>query len=245
MKDGIDAGHGKTDPGAVSPLRPEMGDNLYTEEDNIALLIAKRTQGILLACGDQVVMTRDSDTYVSLQKRTQILNEANCDVAVSLHLNSSSSVTAVYVSSYIQGTGGSAEKLAQCIQPCLIRNTGWPDGGIRVQDLHMTRETKMPAVLVELGFVSNPWEEQQLNEPYVYGLFASAIAEGILAYAGEINPWQRNLLNAAKDIAAGQAELERAGEVWKMKTDAGDSAGADSAHNWANKVRQAMGLPTT
>ncbi|MEN6325770.1 MAG: N-acetylmuramoyl-L-alanine amidase [Syntrophomonas sp.] len=245
MKTGFDAGHDRTDPGAVSPVRPTLGDKLYTEESDITLAVSKRCQGILLACGHEVVMTRTTDVDISLKQRADLLNAANCDIAVSIHLNSIANPMANYIATFIQGTGGRAEKLGKCIQPKLVKASGWPDGGVRVKNLHMTRETKMPAVLVELGFISNPGEEKQLNDPVFRGRLAAAICEGILIYAGAIQPWQQNLIKYAADPEAGQAELDRAGDVWKKKLAAGDLAGKEAAHKWANTVRQAMGLPTT
>lgn len=242
---GIDPGHGGYDPGAISPVRLHIGDQLYTKEAEMTLDIAERVQGILLACGYQVIMTRIRDEYVSLNDRSNLLNRANCDIAVSIHLNSSNSATANYIATYIQTTGGKAEQLAASIQKSLVKATGWPDGGVKVQNLHMTRETKMPAVLTELGFVSNPYEEQQINLPVVQSVLAAAIAEGILSYFGPVEPWQKNLFNYAVDAKAGKAEIARAGEVWKARTAAGNFAGADAAHKWANQVRQAMGLPIT
>jgi len=242
LKIGIDPGHGGRDPGAVSPVRPSLNDQLYTEEAYVTLAIAKRLQGILLACGYEVIITRTDDTNISLNSRSNVLNQAGCDIAISIHLNSSTVSEPDYIATYIQATGGLAEKLAQCIQPRLVQITGWPDGGIRVSNLHMTRETFMPAVLVELGFVSNPQDEIQLNDPGVQGKLAAAIAEGTMIYAGELQPWQRNLLTYAADPTVGQTEIARAGEVWKKRTVVGDTAGADAAHQWANTIRCVIDL---
>jgi len=66
-----------------------------------------------------------------------------------------------------------------------VQATGWPDGGVRVKNLHMTRETKMPAILVECGFISNPEQERQLKQPEFQRKLARAIADGVLAYLGK------------------------------------------------------------
>jgi len=160
-------------------------------------------------------------------------------------LNSSANSRAKYIATFVQQTGGKAEQLAGLIQKYLVKVTGWPDGGVRVQNLHMTRETKMPAVLLELGFVSNPDEERQINNSAIQSKIAAAVVEGILSYFGTVTSWQKTLLNYAIQPEAGQAEIVRAGEVWKNKNTAGDKAEADAAHKWANQVRQAMGLPVT
>lgn len=245
MKIGIDAGHGGKDPGAVSPIRPQLNDQLYTEEEDITLDIAKRVQGILLACGHEVVMTRQDDSFISLSDRTKILNQSGCDMAVSIHLNSTANPIANYISTFIQQLGGKAEQLAKQIQPRLAKVTGWPNGGIRVANLHMTRVTKMPAVLLELGFVSNPIEEIQLNRPDFRAKLSAGIADGILAYTGQIQPWQKSLLEYATDRNAGQAAIKAAGEIYSQKKTADDSNGAEATHRWANQIRQAMGVPTT
>jgi len=240
---GIDPGHGGTDPGAVSPIRPQIGDQLYTKEATITLDIAKRVQGILLACGHQVLMTRTDDHYVSLLNRSNMINQAKCDIAVSIHLNSSVNSSSKYIATFIQQTGARAEQLAGLIQTSLVKTTNWPDGGVRVKNLHMTRETYMPAVLLELGFVSNPDEERRISDPMIRSKLAAATAEGILAYFAPVTSWQRALLNYAIHTIDGQAEIVRAKEVWKRKNTAGDKVGAEAAHKWANQVRQVMGLP--
>lgn len=243
MRTGIDPGHGGRDPGAVSPKRPALGDKIYTEEDDIALSIAKRVQGVLLPIGHAVVMTREDSRYLSLSQRTKMLNDAKCDIAVSIHLNSVTDHKPNYISTFIQGKGGQAEQLAKQLQPRLVQVTGWPDGGIRVKNLHITRETNMPAVLLELGFLSNPSQEQQLNDLIFQGRLAAAIVEGILAYEGKpVQPWQKSLIAYAMDPEAGQAEIKRAQQVWQKKSKAGDKSGIEAAHIWAQKVRQAMGL---
>lgn len=179
MKIGLDPGHGGFDPGAVDPVQPHEGDRLYTKEADIALAIAKLLRGILVDKGHTVVTTRTTDTYVALSARTKTLNAAKCDIAISVHVNSSSKNTAQYISTWIVAQGGKAEILANYVQKQLVTATGWPDGGVRVGNFHMVRETKMPAVLLEIGFLSNPVEEEQLNDPAIQKKIAEAIAAGI------------------------------------------------------------------
>lgn len=184
MKIGIDPGHGGKDPGVVDPIQPEQEDFLYSEEKHVVIPIGLELKRLLEAAGHEVIMTRTGDETLSLAQRTKILNDSKCDIAVSIHINSSTSSTPNYVATFIQGTGGQAEKIAKCVQPRLVQATGWPDGGIKVANLHMTRETKMPAILMELGFLSNPAQERQLADPVFRLKLAQAIADGILEYAG-------------------------------------------------------------
>lgn len=176
---GIDPGHGGHDPGAV-------GLN-GLKESEVTLSIAKRVEAYLVAAGQGVVMTRQEDAYVALLARTALLNQQKVDIAISVHINASTNRTANYVATFIQGPGGQAEVLAKHVQPRLVAATGWKDGGIRVQNLHMTRETRMPAILVEVGFISNPEQESQLRAITTRDKLARAVADGVLEYLGIAN----------------------------------------------------------
>jgi N-acetylmuramoyl-L-alanine amidase len=134
--------------------------------------------------GHEVIMTRVTDETLSLSDRTNILNKARCDFCVSVHVNSHTTSSPNYISTFIQGIGGEAEKLAKYVQPRLVQATDWEDGGVRVTNLHMTRETDMPAILVELGFISNPDQESQLRYVVFRRRLAKAIALGVLEYTG-------------------------------------------------------------
>jgi N-acetylmuramoyl-L-alanine amidase len=184
-KIGIDPGHGGGDPGAVSKVRPELGDKIYLEEADVTLDVALEVERLLKASGHQVVMTRTKDVNVSLIQRSNMLNKANCDIAVSIHVNSTTSHQPNYLATFIQGTGGEAEKLARKIHTQLVKVTGWKDNGLVVKNLHMTRETKMPACLLELGFISNPSQEAQLANTAFRKMLAQAIVKGINDYLGK------------------------------------------------------------
>ena len=111
-----------------------------------------------------------------------------CDLAISIHCNASENRSADYIATYIQATGGEAEKLAAKVQEQLVKATGWMDGGVKVANLHMTRETKMPSILVECGFISNPKQEALLGTVEMQKKIAVAIVQGLLDYIGkEVN----------------------------------------------------------
>ena len=177
MKIGIDPGHGGRDPGAIGPTR------LY--EKDVTLGISLELGRLLKAAELEPVFTRTDDRTVELITRTALLNNMKCDLALSVHINSAARREADYISTFIQGTGGRAEQLAKKVQAELVQATGWEDGGVRIKNLHMTRETKMPAILVECGFISNPEQEKQLRQPEFQRKLARAIADGVLAYLGK------------------------------------------------------------
>ena len=176
MRIGIDPGHGGRDPGAVG--------GAGVKEKDITLAISLELNRLLKAKGLDVFMTRVEDSYLELVTRSALLNNTKCGLAISVHINSATRREANYISTFIQGAGGQAEKLAAKVQAQMIKATGWSDGGVRVKNLHMTRETKMPAILCECGFISNPEQERQLRQPETQKKIAGAIADGILVYLG-------------------------------------------------------------
>ena len=173
---GFDIAHGGKDPGAV-------GLNGLLEKD-VSLGIGAEICSILKDKPLRPIWTRVDDVFVSLRERTNHLNSTDCDYAVSIHCNASENRSATYISTFIQGKGGEAEKLATVVQAHLVKATGWPDGGVRVSNLHMTRETMMPAILCECGFISNPGQEALLGMRETQQKIAKAICDGLLEYLG-------------------------------------------------------------
>jgi len=194
MKIGIDPGHGGRDPGAVGPTG--------IREKDVTLPISLELGQLLKQAGFEPVLTRIDDRAVELATRSSMLNNQNCDLAISVHINSAARREADYISTFIQGKNGEAEKLAQKVQAELVRATGWPDGGVRVKNLHMTRETRMPAILCECGFISNPEQEKLLRQSEFQKKLARSIADGVLAYLGMAKESKK--LNDVKVIAKGK-----------------------------------------
>ena len=175
---GIDPGHGGTDPGAVN-------DQLNLQEKNLTLGIATRFQQLLEFNSVSTIMTRKKDEYVRLQRRAEILNNAKVNYVISIHVNSSTSPEPNYLSSHVVAKGGQAEQLAEKIQEHIIQSTGWVDGGVRVNNFFMVRETVAPAVLVELGFISNLDIAKQLAEDDTQRTLAEALAKGAMDHIGQ------------------------------------------------------------
>lgn len=193
---GIDPGHGGQDPGAIGP-------NGNREKD-INLAIAQRVQFLLSQAGMRTVMSRSDDSTVGLPARSNLFNGSGANYLVSIHCNAAPDSAPGYVSTYIQATGGQAERLAGTVHKRLVQATGWKDGGIRVQNLHMTRETRMPAILCECGFISNPVQEAVLSSSEGQNRLAKAIAAGIGDFLGaaaveEEEPiaWKRDIMDKA------------------------------------------------
>jgi N-acetylmuramoyl-L-alanine amidase len=169
----LDPGHGGTDPGAVANRLREATINL-----EVAKLIAYQ----LPAPQYDVILTREADVFVPLARRSELSNSSRARLFVSLHCNAASSPKANGFEVLHHSTSEAGAKLARSIHlntKALFRE----DRGLKARDdLHVLRETDCPAVLVEMGFVTNSKDAHMLASRLFYLSLAKAIASGILAY---------------------------------------------------------------
>lgn len=166
----VDAGHGGEDPGAVFEGRREKDDNL-----RLALAVGK----LLEDRGQDVVYTRTEDVYQTPLQKANIANEAGADYFVSLHRNSSP-VANQYkgVETLVYRDAGIPAEMAQNINSEL-EETGFRNAGVRERTgLVVLRRTRMPAVLVEAGFINNDEDNRIFDENF--DAMAEGIANGIL-----------------------------------------------------------------
>lgn len=168
----LDAGHGGTDSGAC-------GFNL--KEKNVALKMVKKVGALLEKSGFDVIYTRTTDTYVKLNERCRIANSKACDCFVSIHNNASTNSQA----NGIETLCYTKNNLAYYIQQALIEDLKLTDRGVKERkDLAVLNGTEMTAVLVELGFISNPENNKLLNYDDFLDRGAEAITRGICRYLG-------------------------------------------------------------
>ncbi|GAB2575558.1 N-acetylmuramoyl-L-alanine amidase [Gracilibacillus alcaliphilus] len=153
----IDPGHGGKDPGAIGS---------ETNEKTLTLSTAKKLSEQLKNKGASVTLTRTDDTYISLEKRANISNSADTDAFISLHYNSSAQKEARGIETYYYD-GGESKQLADSVQASLIDHTDLHNRGAKQADFHVLKGNKQLALLVELGFISNP-EEQKLVQSESY-----------------------------------------------------------------------------
>lgn len=172
MKICIDPGHGGTDSGA-------LGTKSF--EKNITLEISKLIKKKLQTKGFSVILTREQDVYVSLNKRAQLANEDVCDLFVSIHCNSFTKKEAHGIETWFYPGADDGKELAVNIQRKLIEKTNLRDRGIKEENF---------AVLVEIGFISNITEEELLLSEKFQEKSAAAVVEGICAYCGIINEFK-------------------------------------------------------
>ncbi len=170
----LDAGHGGFDPGAV-------GKNLQEKEVN--LKIVDRLESILKSHGFKVKLTRKDDTFISLNRRVKMANNDGARLFISIHNNSSSKSTSEGTETFIApNKTGDSLLLAENIQKQLIDKLGLVNRGVKKEHLYVIKYTEMPAVLVEVAFLSNPAEEKLLLKDSFLTEAAVAISQGIFDY---------------------------------------------------------------
>ncbi|MNM80751.1 Sporulation-specific N-acetylmuramoyl-L-alanine amidase [compost metagenome] len=172
----IDAGHGGSQPGAISVTKKQ--------EKEFTLGVALKVEALLRQEANlDVVMTRTTDVTMSLQDRVKVANDIGASVFVSIHGNSidppsNPSGSETYY------TRDESIPLANVMHRHLVNATGLSDRGVRKSSLHVTRETKMPAVLLEVGYLSNKTDAGLMYTEEFQQRVAEGVVAGIKEYLG-------------------------------------------------------------
>ena len=168
----IDPGHGGKDNGAV------WG---FAEEDDINLIIAFFLRYELEKSSYQVVLTRETDEYVSLSDRVMMAELNHVDLFLSIHCDAFHNTTVNGISTHVYTRPGEeTEDIADGVHRALIYD--FPDHsnrGVKRSNFYVLRKTQMPAILVECEFLSNPKTNRFLREPENQLALAQAIAKGL------------------------------------------------------------------
>jgi N-acetylmuramoyl-L-alanine amidase len=195
----IDAGHGGKDEGAKNEAY-----GLY--EKKLNLDVARRLKVMLERSGLEVVMTRNSDAFIPLERRPQIANRENGDLFISIHFNAADSTTAEGFETFaltpqyqasskypkpgqgdnIRYEGNDQDPwntlLGYYVQRALVQGAGGTDRGLKRARFHVLKHLHCPGVLVELGFVSNPATAQKLRTAVFRQTLAESLYDGITRY---------------------------------------------------------------
>lgn len=173
----IDAGHGGKDPGASSNK---------LNEKSVVLKVGKLVESKLKNAGAKVVMTRSNDTYLTLEQRTELAKKHYVEAFVSIHVNAAGSSAAkgseVYYDSSTNPNASESKLLASKIQTNLVKNANMNDRGVRDQRFYVIRNNNVAAVLVELGFITNPDDFKKLSSDQYAEIYAEAIYQGLVQY---------------------------------------------------------------
>lgn len=209
----IDPGHGGKDPGAVSQTR---------QEKQIVLSLSKTLRDLLIKKGYHTQLTRETDVYIPIRKRTQFATDQKADLFISIHANASLSAKASGIETYYLALASDesaritamrenveaeynmkeldalvgripkerksteSRRLAELIQAQLTSGKQVRDRGVKHAPFVVIIGTKVPAVLVEVGFISNPAEGKKLTTKAYQHQLATAIAKGIEQYIKSI-----------------------------------------------------------
>jgi N-acetylmuramoyl-L-alanine amidase len=179
----VDAGHGGTDPG---------GRSLGTPEKTLALRYALRLGKYLQMGGARVIYTRTTDVFVPLKQRAEIANEADADLFVSVHANANDNPKAsgpwtLHAANSVRGA-----RAAAAVQAALAGVLGGNPGAVYPDDsgwtggrtLAVLRRTEMPAVLIELGFMTNAEDLAELEDVATETRVCRALADAVLEWLG-------------------------------------------------------------
>lgn len=170
----IDAGHGGRDLG---------GQWGHVYEKHLALDTAVRLERRLKSMGYRTVMTRRGDYFLTLPQRCQIANRYRDAIFVSVHFNYTWKPDVSGLETFYHNSEG--QKIANQVQNCLIRYTRAIDRDEKFARFYVIRNTNMPSILVEGGFVSNEAERNRMKTARFREALARAIADGIQRYDRE------------------------------------------------------------
>ena len=173
----IDPGHGDLDPGA------NVG-TVY--EKDIALDIALKTGALLESAGYTVHLTREDDTFLDLEERTEIANKKHAKIFVSIHCNSSEDGSGQGIETFYTDQKSESEGiLAEKLQLKLIEYTRAEDRFSKTANYTVLVRTDMPAALIEVGFLTNKTERDLLITDEYQNKIANGISSAINAYFNE------------------------------------------------------------
>ena len=173
----LDPGHGGKDPGAVKS---------NAREKEIVLKVANLVKQKLEKDGATVKMTRSGDTYPSLEDRVRYAKKENGEIFISLHANAAAKEAANGTETFYSVTSNANEKedlaLATAINNEIVKNAKMYNRGVKRADYVVIKGNVMPAVLVELGFITNNADREKLVSDEYVEIFAQSIYNGIVQY---------------------------------------------------------------
>lgn len=200
----IDPGHGATDTGV-------MASGIC--ESDLAFDIAARLEGRLGAAGMRVHLTRGPrpETPLSDLDRAQLANELGADLLISVHIDGHPNPAADGVASYHYGTGNGVtstvgERLAGLVQREIVARTGLRNCNTHAKTWELLRLTRMPAVRVDVGYLTSPADRARLTDP----LFREQVVEAMVAAVQRMYyPMEQDVPTGSIDVRSLRAALAR------------------------------------
>lgn len=170
----IDAGHGNQDSGA-------LGITGKKEKDFNLSLALKIQQLLKKESGIKVIMTRDDDTFLELKERVSVANTAKADLFLSIHANSGPA-SATGTETYYNRAD--SKTYANTVHKYLVQAAGLKDRGVKTANFYVIKNTTMPAILLEVGFLTNATDEAALFNETFQNRVAEGVVKGMKEYLG-------------------------------------------------------------
>jgi N-acetylmuramoyl-L-alanine amidase len=205
----IDPGHGGADdPGVTVPDGP-----LRWSEADLAYDLASRLEGRLAACGMRVHLTRGPHpaAEVSSLQRAQLANDLGADLLISLHIDGHANPEADGVAAFHYGTDNGVtstmgERLAGLVLREIVARTGLRNCQVHAKSWDLLKLTRMPAVRVDIGYLTSPADRERLTDPR----FRDRVVEAVVAAVQRMYyPVDADVLTGSIDVSALRAELAR------------------------------------
>lgn len=168
----LDPGHGGKDPGSIGLGGVKEKDIILSTTDHVAQALRD--------AGANVILTRSEDSFVSLDKRVQISDSYNTDAFVSLHYNAFPITSVGGISTYY--SSGTGENLAQSVQSSLASTVNLQDRGVMQANYRVIHQNQAPAVLMELGFITNPTDLSVIQTSDYQNKVGQAVTNGLKDY---------------------------------------------------------------
>ncbi len=183
----LDDGHGMETAGKRTPPIPELGGRVI-HENEFNREVVKYLKIELERCGLGVVLTAPTDADTSLSQRVKVANDANVNAFVSVHYNAYDGEFDDYdpegISVHYYPTSSKGKKFAQDVLEELLQGTSQKNRGVVASNFYVLRETKMPAILSENGFMDNKREAMLMVDENFQREVAKEHAKGICKYLG-------------------------------------------------------------
>ena len=178
MKWYLDFGHGGKDSGAIGPTK--------LKESDIALKIGMMVKEKLENAFEKVITTRDNDKYYSLDYRTKKANNENSDYFISIHLNSASNTSAKGCEVWLYDENSKLQTLANNLCNNLATKMNTPSRGVKYsKKLAVLKNSKMPALLIEIDFISNKEVENYLRNDKNLKNISDTISSTLLSFVNK------------------------------------------------------------
>lgn len=204
----LDDGHGMETAGKRTPTLP---DGYVMRENEFNRRVVALLDGHLQRCGFRTLLVAPTDIDTPLRVRTDAANAAKADLYVSVHANAigAGELNGVRGIETFHHTAASSEskRAAVVIHRHLIGGTKLPDRGVKSANFHVLRETRMPSVLVECGFMTNLEDAYLLRSETYRSECAEELARGVCEYFGMVYKGESPVVPVKEDKSLDKAKL--------------------------------------